>query len=374
MKMHGLFYLTILLSYGCSHPIEIVGEGDVMSASGDRDCSYEDFHAGMDNCSKNLVTDAYDETYYALPRAGSKFNGWGNYCLETGIDLAECSFSAPAEVVEDFMFTRFPPLVAYFRKSITDPYYGLFMGHSFFDPFIGGLDTFAGGSGFEGHSGQRVFAGGNGGSAINLWQVDNETTAEAKGFLDEGGLSLVGMTLFGEEREHELQGYRNWIQYALINNPDAAFFIAVPWSLNPGSAGLEQEFASWEDYHISAVHYAIDVLRQEFPGTNIFCVPYGAGAYELRRRLEADNLPGVDTLVKQGDGKGIHVDDLGHADSILVELGSLIWLASIYGVDLNQFDYQTLPRQNFVTAHPDADLAALARQILGTHDHRYDSL
>ena len=30
----------------CSHPIVIVGDGDVMSASGERDCLLEDFLAG----------------------------------------------------------------------------------------------------------------------------------------------------------------------------------------------------------------------------------------------------------------------------------------------------------------------------------------
>ncbi len=33
----------------CNHPIEIVGQGDVLSASGKRNCLLEEFQAGMEN-------------------------------------------------------------------------------------------------------------------------------------------------------------------------------------------------------------------------------------------------------------------------------------------------------------------------------------
>jgi hypothetical protein len=44
-----------LFLLACSHPIEIVGEGDVLSASGDRNCFLEDYKAGADSCRKNMV-------------------------------------------------------------------------------------------------------------------------------------------------------------------------------------------------------------------------------------------------------------------------------------------------------------------------------
>ncbi len=62
--------ILISLAIGCRHPIEIVGEGDVLSATGTRNCYYEDFLAGADSCSKNLVVGEYNETYYAMPRDG----------------------------------------------------------------------------------------------------------------------------------------------------------------------------------------------------------------------------------------------------------------------------------------------------------------
>ncbi len=37
--------IALLLLQACSHPIEIVGEGDVTSAPGNRNCSLEDYNA-----------------------------------------------------------------------------------------------------------------------------------------------------------------------------------------------------------------------------------------------------------------------------------------------------------------------------------------
>ena len=74
------------LVFGCSHPIKIVGEGDVYSATGTRNCYYEDYLTGAESCSKNLVVQEYIETYYAVPREGWKFEEWLNYShfAETG--------------------------------------------------------------------------------------------------------------------------------------------------------------------------------------------------------------------------------------------------------------------------------------------------
>ena len=37
----------------------------------------------------------------------------------------------------------------------------------------------------------------------------------------------------------------------------------------------------------------------------------------------------------------LFVDTKGHQGDIIVEAGSLVWLKSIYGVDLNAFEYDT---------------------------------
>jgi hypothetical protein len=371
MDIRVLLLMTLVLT-ACSHPIEIVGQGDVISASGDRDCLYEQHLEGKQNCSKNYVLTEYVETYYATPRLGWAFTGWGNYCKNSDVSEAQCSFNVPADWVELGYFETMPPLVAYF-SLISNGYNGLYMGHSFFDPFIFGLNNLAIAAGFEEHNYHRFFEGGSGGAPIKFWEDIGADNAGIKSTLDEGGIELVGMTYypFGD-LDYELQGYLNWVEYALQNNPDAIFFIGMPWSQNPGSVTTQEYEANWESAHLNKIHYFIDVLRQTYPNNRFFCIPYGRGAIELRKLYDSGALPGVHSLVKTQDEAAIYSDVQGHADGILQELGSLLWLAAIYGVDLSQFDYTDLPTVNFHTAFPDVDLAEIARKVLDKHDHQYD--
>jgi hypothetical protein len=113
LKTLKIVFISIVLPliYACSHPIEIVGEGDVWSTGG-KTCTLEDYQGGLDNCSKNCVTGAYQETYYAEPRENWVFVHWGNYCTDA-IDNS-CSFDIPAAVVDQYWFQTIPPLVAKF--------------------------------------------------------------------------------------------------------------------------------------------------------------------------------------------------------------------------------------------------------------------
>ncbi|MEZ5572922.1 MAG: hypothetical protein R3E64_12995 [Halioglobus sp.] len=108
------FFAFILLAVvtACSHPLEIVGEGDIMSASGDRFCWLEDFQSGQDICVKNYVVGAYLETYYAVPRAGWEFDHWENYCTDAVNN--ECSFDISSAAVRKFWGQTMPPLQAVF--------------------------------------------------------------------------------------------------------------------------------------------------------------------------------------------------------------------------------------------------------------------
>lgn len=103
-----------LIVTACNHPIEIVGEGDVTSASGTRYCFLEDYKADKDNCTKNTVTGAYEETYYATPRDGWSFEKWEG-CQSPA--SSACSFSVPAETVRKAWGTTAPPLKAVFASA-----------------------------------------------------------------------------------------------------------------------------------------------------------------------------------------------------------------------------------------------------------------
>jgi hypothetical protein len=116
------FVLSIVLFalvQGCSHPLEIVGEGDVLSATGTRNCYYEDYLAGAESCSKNLIVHEYIETYYAVPREGWQFDKWLNYCTNTTSD--ECTFNIPADLVKLSWGKTVNPLVAVFAKTAPPP-------------------------------------------------------------------------------------------------------------------------------------------------------------------------------------------------------------------------------------------------------------
>lgn len=99
----------------CSHPLEIVGEGDILSASGDRTCLLEEYQAGAENCTENLVVGAYSETYYAQPRTGWKFQQWENYCKQDPGN--ECHFEINEDVVVKSWGETLPPLRAVFVQD-----------------------------------------------------------------------------------------------------------------------------------------------------------------------------------------------------------------------------------------------------------------
>ncbi len=107
--------IFLLALFGCSHPIEIQGKGDVRSASGARNCSLVDFEAGKDTCRKNLVVGAYSETYFAEPHAGWEFDHWKNYCTDASNNA--CTFKVKADTVQQNWGKTVAPLVAVFAEQ-----------------------------------------------------------------------------------------------------------------------------------------------------------------------------------------------------------------------------------------------------------------
>lgn len=119
MKLFCTVLGMSLIIVGCSHPIEITGQGDVLSATGNRDCLLEDFHDGLEQCVDNVVMGEYKETYTAVARPGWQFEGWGNYCLD--VDSDECKFAVSQKAVRDFWGVVVPPLKARFTRTGCTP-------------------------------------------------------------------------------------------------------------------------------------------------------------------------------------------------------------------------------------------------------------
>ncbi len=116
MNLAKLVSLSIALLFiqACSHPIEIEGQGDVTSQSGNRNCSLDQFTAADPVCSQNLAIGAYQETYNPVPRAGWKFDHWANYCTNATGPNYDCVFNIPAATVQKYWFQTMPPLKAVF--------------------------------------------------------------------------------------------------------------------------------------------------------------------------------------------------------------------------------------------------------------------
>ncbi|MFT4520179.1 MAG: hypothetical protein ACI9JM_002579 [Halioglobus sp.] len=106
--MKTLFALILLIFVtACSHPLKIVGSGDIISSTGEHDCLLEDGY-----CANYVVGD-YDVTYTAMPRAGWGFSEWEG----CGEQWPDCSFSVPSSTVGLLWGQTAPALTAVFTQS-----------------------------------------------------------------------------------------------------------------------------------------------------------------------------------------------------------------------------------------------------------------
>lgn len=99
--------LPVFALLACSHPIEIAGEGDVFSASGERDCLLEE-----QPCNNQIILE-YVESYSAQPRAGSQFSHWEGCNTLVG----PCIFNVDATTVGQWWGATAPPLRAIFTEQ-----------------------------------------------------------------------------------------------------------------------------------------------------------------------------------------------------------------------------------------------------------------
>ena len=241
-----------------------------------------------------------------------------------------------------------------------DGFDSLFIGHSFFRPMAEEMAVLAPLAGFDAHTQEVVFSGGATGSPEGLW-LQNTKRATIQAELDEGDIDLFGMTY--HPNYPSLTGYVNWIDYALAANPDTIVFVAIPWITNPVNYTAASYAAALDVGYPAVAYPLIDSLRDEYPDTTIFAIPYGLSAGELYTRYADGELDDVTELVGS-NGSGVFRDGFGHADHILEDLASLVWLQAIYGVDLAAFDagYDWT-----------VDLNTIASSILAEHDPAYDA-
>jgi hypothetical protein len=135
----------MVIATGCSHPLEIIGQGNIISDSGNRDCTLAAFQGNAATCTENIVLGHYDETYTAVPEASWQFFRWLNYCQKD--DLPECAFEVPAAITNLAWGESVPPLVAEFSQGAVFTWSsdnaGVVRGPTGFSLEVGGISAVA---------------------------------------------------------------------------------------------------------------------------------------------------------------------------------------------------------------------------------------
>ncbi len=255
------------------------------------------------------------------------------------------------------------------QSSVQQGYNMLLIGNSFFKPYAEHLDTLALQAGFVNHRSTVIKRGGDLGRPINFWNDSSSSEHKSiKAVLDKGNVDVFGMTS-GHDPDDRAEGQRAWIKYALQSNPDVTIFIATPcvdfpeeWDQRAQEHGFGSIQELYEGFVDLIVHDTIvDQLRSEFPSTKIFTIPTGWAAINLNQMNEDGSL--LDNINFMGPkANSIFTDKKGHQGQIVIETGTLIWLNSIYKVDLSTNKYVTGFKTN---------LHQVALQIMDKHDVNY---
>jgi hypothetical protein len=349
--------ITLLLLPACYQPIEIFGEGDVISASGLRDCLLEDYLAGQTNCTENEITGAYSETYTGVARSGYQFRRWAAPGCQTAL-TNECSFEMGESTAQLFSGVTGSPVQAVFRSTTNTGFTSLFIGEEFLQALASGIQSHAINAGFTDHSTTVFSAAGAQGAPRALWD-DALQSAAIKAVLDTGTVELFGLSY--SPSPPTIFGYNPWIQYALAQNPDTRFFITQPWNGNPGSVSAAQYEVDYNDTRRQPIQNLIDSLRIRWPGVDFYSVPDGASAVALYNLYDQGALPDVTGLIGL-TSESVFSDTAGNPGDILTDLAQLVWLGAIYDVDLT-----TYPVDPGYTT----DLRALGQSLLAAQDESY---
>ena len=222
----------------------------------------------------------------------------------------------------------------------------LYMGHSYFRRQAEAMQEYADLAGIDGHESTVQFYGGYRGSAAAIWNNESAPDSRDKimSYLDAGDIQMFGMTIFVEDDvpegdvthiDSQTQGLKNWIEYAISKNPDTIFFVALPWLGGPLTYTGETDDPQTSGRRISdkileseaVMTVLIDELRAAFPN-EIFCSNTVRGP-PAPYVVQPGELPDVDTLVSHDGLLGIHSDTHGHAEQLLTDLNSLIWLINL---------------------------------------------
>ena len=282
-----------------------------------------------------------------------------------GCSTSEGAETSPQETL-DTTISPSPPLEVTETVKSVDIVEGkkvLYIGHSFGRPFARELPSFVEMAGIDNHVQEIVFRGGPNGSPQSLWE-DPKVRVEIQDILAEGDTDLLIMICCSEnflESRQSDWAVENWIDYAVSVNPDTDFALALPWPDYPEDYENNEAYSERIiEAHESAWHPFIDDLRDLYPQSEIQSIFHGRAAVELRGLFESGSLPEISEMTSKRP-PGIFTDRKGHAGQILLDLGTLIWLGTIYDIDMNDFPVSELKING---ESYETDLLGMAQEIL----------
>ncbi len=282
-----------------------------------------------------------------------------------GCSTSEGAETSPQQTL-DTTISPSPPLEVTETVESVDIVEGkkvLYIGHSFGRPFARELPSFVEMAGIDNHVQEIVFRGGPNGSPQSLWE-DPKVRVEIQDILAEGDTDLLVMICCSEnflESRQSDWAVENWIDYALSVNPDTDFALALPWPDYPEDYENNEAYSERIiEAHTSAWHPFIDDLLALYPQSEIQSIFHGRAALELRGLFESGSLPEISKMTSKRP-PGLFKDRKGHAGQILVDLGTLIWLGTIYDIDIDDFPVSELKING---ESYETDLLGMAQEIL----------
>ncbi|MEM8499421.1 MAG: PQQ-binding-like beta-propeller repeat protein [Pseudomonadota bacterium] len=104
--------LFSIFHYGCTHPIEVTGQGSISDNRSNFNCSH------LDTPCEVTIGGPYVADYRAIPYRGWKFDGWRNCLIPNSPN--RCQYNISAETVRDNWYKTMPPLIANFSENDAD--------------------------------------------------------------------------------------------------------------------------------------------------------------------------------------------------------------------------------------------------------------
>jgi hypothetical protein len=192
----------------------------------------------------------------------------------------------------------------------------------------------------KGHEQRVVFRGGEKGTPQAMWE-NPEVQSLIKEQLDDGAVDVVILICCSKEfRETAWQSDQSIndpaileiVAYALAQNPETRFGLAMPWLDYPNEYATTDEHREVVDAAYPQYKQLAENISEASNGADVFTFYHGAAVYELRSRFEQGLIPELTNLIGPKQSS-VFTDTKGHAANMAKDAGTLIWLNAIYGIN-----------------------------------------